>query len=29
MPDAVKPEYGSTKEEIVANYYAKYQHLFV
>lgn len=29
MPEAIKPEYGSTKDEIVANYYAKYQHLFV
>lgn len=28
MPNAVKPEYGSTKEEIVANYYKQYSHLF-
>lgn len=28
MPEAVKPMYGSTKEEIVENYYKDYSHMF-
>lgn len=28
MPEAIKPEYGSTKEEIVSNYYKEYSHMF-
>lgn len=28
MPDAVKSQYGSTKEEIVSNYHKEYFHMF-
>lgn len=28
MPDIIKPEYGTTKEEIVTNYYKAYSHMF-
>lgn len=28
MPEAIKSQYGTTKEEIVANYYKEYSHMF-